>query len=621
MPYPVSPEFNEKMKALERKVLAKAVIDYTDPFLDQSIQIDTNEQASVSYPAHVADAVAEPFAKILSLDGSCKADGTYALAPDPDEAETHQMGWWGKQLAGTGGAFTAPYPTLTVTHEPRPVHTLKVVGDSKRGEWPVDFRIDLYAQDDTLLRSESVTGNTDVAWAMTLPAPILDVAKQVLTITRWSHESRQAKILEFFTSIQETYLAGDLMSFNLLEESEVSQASIPIGNISANEVTIALNNRTRKFDIENEQSPLKGLLKVNRRVRLWIGVEVNGTPEWVPLGTFWTLDDWNSPDDSMRATVTARDRLELLRKSTYQSSQVMIDVSLGALAENVLQDAGLKPEQYYIDPALYSTIVPYAWFPPVDHREALRLIAEAGLAVCYADREDVIRLERFDSGTTEPVMEFATGRDYFRMRTPVRTSQVINEVIVTTQPLRPAATPEEVYRSNQPISIPAGQTTSVTVHFNSPPVIEAAASLENPPPGVSIVGANYYAWGAEVEIRNMSGAAQQATLVISGKPLTIMNRERAIARDEQSIIENGVLRYEFPTNPLIQTLAVAQPIADAILTSAKDARRDVEIEWRGNPSLLLRDRIRVKGADYRVTVNDIEWAGSLRETTAGRRVV
>jgi len=622
MPYPVSPEFNEKMQALERRVLAKAVIDYTDPFLDQSIQVAANEEANASYPAQVADSLAEPFAKIASLDGSCKLDGTYHLAPrNAEEAATHQMGWWGRQLAGTGGAFAVPYPSLTVTHEPRPIHTLKVVGDSKRAEWPVDFRIDLYALDGTLLRAETVTGNTDVAWSATLPAPVLDVAKQVLTITRWSHAGRQAKVLEFFTSIQETYLAGDLVSFNLLEESEVSHASVPIGNISANEVAISLSNKSRKFSIDNDQSPLKGLLKVNRKVRLWIGVETSQGVEWVPLGVFWTLDDWDSPDDKLQATVTARDRLELLRKGTYQSSQVLTNVSLGALAEIVLQDAGLAPSEYHIDTALYSVIVPYAWFQPVSHREALRLIAEAGLAVVYCDRLGVVRMEAFGSVGEEVAMDFASRRDYFRTRTPVRPSQVINEVIVTTQPLRPATSPEEVYRSNQPISIAAGQTVAVTIHYNAPPVIETVASLESPPSGVSIVGAEYYAWGAEVAIHNANGAAQQVVLTVFGKPLTVMNRERAVARDEQSIIEHAILRYEYPSNPLIQTLPLAQTIADTVLALGKDPRRDVEIDWRGNPALLLGDRVKVKGADYRVTANDIEWVGSLRQTTTGRRVI
>ena len=177
-------------------------------------------------------------------------------------------------MAGADGSFAPPYPSLTVTHIPRPVHTLRVVGDSARGEWPVDFRIDLYGPDDTLLRSEVVTGNTVVEWSMTLPAPVLDVAKQVLTIARWSHAGRQAKIVEFFTSVQETYYSGDVIEIRLLEEREASQGSLPVGNITANEIILVLNNESHKFDPDNEQSPLFRLLKPNRRIRVWLGISI-----------------------------------------------------------------------------------------------------------------------------------------------------------------------------------------------------------------------------------------------------------------------------------------------------------------------------------------------------------
>ncbi len=240
--YPVTTDFLEKMKADRRQVFARVEIDYTDPFMDQSIEIEASEQANVSYPQQTADSVDQTTHKWASLDGSWVLDGTYHLAPPPEKLAQYQFGWWGKQLAGTGGAFSAPYPTLTVAHLPRPIHMLKVIGDTARGEYPVDFEIKLYAQDDTLLYTETVTGNTLVSWSKTLPSPVLDVAKQVLTITKWSHEGRCAKIIEFFTSIREVYETGDLVSIRLLEEREASQGSLPVGNISSNEITLALNN-------------------------------------------------------------------------------------------------------------------------------------------------------------------------------------------------------------------------------------------------------------------------------------------------------------------------------------------------------------------------------------------
>ncbi len=272
--YPVTQDFLDKMKADRRQVLARVVIDYTDPFMDQSIEIETSEQANVSYPQQTVDSVDTATHKWASLDGSWVLDGTFALAPPPDKLSQYQFGWWGKQLAGAGGAFSAPYPALTVTHLPRPIHTLRVVGDTARGEYPVDFTIKLYAQDDTLLYTETVTGNTLVSWSKTLPSPVLDVAKQVLTITRWSHEGRQAKIIGFFTSIREVYETGDLVSLRLLEEREASQGSLPVGNISSNEITLALSNADKKFDLDNENSPLKNLLKPNRRIQAWLGIDI-----------------------------------------------------------------------------------------------------------------------------------------------------------------------------------------------------------------------------------------------------------------------------------------------------------------------------------------------------------
>jgi len=607
------------MKADRRHVLARVLVDYTDPFLDQSLEVAVNEQANISYPQQTADSVDTATHKWAALDGSWDiTTGEYHLAPPPDKLAQYQFGWWGSQLAGTGGVFATPYPALTVTHLPRPIHTLRVVGDTARVEYPVDFEIKLYGPDDTLLKTETVTGNDQVSWSKTLDSHVVDVAKQVLTITKWSHEGRQAKIIEFFTSIREVYETGDLVSLHLLEEREASQGSLPVGNISSNEITLALSNADKKFDLDNENSPLKNLLKPNRRIHVWLGTEIGEDMEWVPLGVFWSLD-WDSPDDTLEATVTARDRMELLRKSTFQTSQVLQNKSLYELAEIVLQDAGLSSSEYIIDTNLQSIVVPYAWFNPMSHREALRQIAEAGLAAAFQNRDGKIQIESFLISGDEPVLEI-TEDDYFPpLRAPSRQDQVANEIIVDTQPLRPASAAEEVYRSNEPITIPGSSTKTITAFYNKTPVIDAAASLDNSPAGVNITEAAYYGWGATVKIYNTNMTDAQVTLVIQGKPLTVQNKERATARDETSITENGVLRFEFPANPLVQKLDQAQAIADALLASVKDPRRDIEVDWRGNPALLLGDRVTVKGKDYHVIRQEISWAGYMQAKLTGRK--
>ena len=169
------------------------------------------------------------------------------------------------------------------------------------------------------------------------------------------------------------------------------------------------------------------------------------------------------------------------------------------------------------------------------------------------------------------------------------------------------------------MTIPASSAKTITAFYNKTPVIDASASLDSPPAGVSIVDATYYGWGASIKIQNTTGTDAHVTLIIQGKPLTVQGKERVIVRDESSIIENGVLRYEFPANSLVQKLEQAQAIADALLASVKEPRRDIEVEWRGNPALLLGDRVTVKGKDYHVIRQEIDWRGYLSARLTGRK--
>ena len=343
---------------------------------------------------------------------------------------------------------------------------------------------------------------------------------------------------------------------------------------------------------------------------------------WIPLGTFWS-GDWHAPENEIYASTTGRDRLELLRKSSYTSSQVAQNTTLYALALAVLQDAGLTAAEYWVDTALQSYTIPYAYFETQSHREALRKIAEACLGQGYCDRDGVIRVEGPAFLASKVTSDLAlTSDDYFRKDNPMKWSQIANYVEVETAPLKPDV-PQEVYRSNETVPIAVGEIKTLTVHYNNPPCIEAVASLSGQPVNCTITAATYYAWGASITVSSPTNAGS-FTLIVSARPLKVLNRERAVAQDAASITDNGKLKFTFPSNPLVQTLSMAQTIANNLLASYKDPRRDIEMEWRGNPALLLADRVTVTDKneqnDYFVTRQEIEWTGALRTKMSGRRV-
>lgn len=644
--YAVSQEFKDKISAQKRKIDAKIIIDYTNPFQDQAVNQVVSEEADISYPQHTSDSILQTAGKIASLDGTWMLDGTWISAPDDEEEYYTQMGWWGRQLAGTGGIFSSPYPSITLSFAPRSVDSLICVGDSAREEYPVDFEIKLYNETDSLLYTEAVTGNTLIEWSKDLTTPQAEVAKIELTITKWSHEGRQAKIIELLTAVQETYEGDEIMSINLLEEREVSQGSLPVGNISANEIDIVLYNKDRKFDAGNTESPIYNLLRANRRIRAYLGITKDDElKEWVPLGTFWS-GDWNVPEQGLTASTSGRDRLEQLRNTEYTTSVVEQNKTLYYLAEKVLVDAGLRPEEYTIDTDLQNYTIPWAYLDRMSHREALRIIAEACLGQVYCDREGIIQVKIIDSEVSENIYpELSVDNDlylwqddalsvegfnfvyeygdiyldmdqgltkevYFEKSNPIKWSKISNKIEVNRFPLTVSNNTEEVYLSEE---VDPGV---YICNFNKVPCTQASATITSG----NVVSEQYYSWGAIIEVDTVGAF----TISINAKPLVALGNQKIVRQDDVSMADNGVVLYKFNDNPLIQTRAQAEDIAQRLIDYYSNPRRDITISWRGNPSWLLGDLVAVVDDNeinnYIIAQQSIEYNGGLKAEVGGRRI-
>lgn len=422
--YPVSQEFNTKIKHRDREILGKVQIDYTDPFIDQSISVESNEVANTSYPYQVHDGILEPKGKYLSLDGSCTLDGTYSLAPTPEQAYLNQMGWWGEQLSNGNGEFVSPYPSIQVSFVNRIINKLQVVGDSKRVEYPVNFEINLYDGNSLLLHKETVIDNNKIIWNKVLANSITQVEKMELVVFKWSHSGRQVKIVEFFTSVNEVYTDEDgLLSMSLLEEMEIESGGLSFGNVSANEITLELDNSSGKFSQGNIYSPLYNMLKPNRRIRAWLGVPKDiGDPEYVPLGTFWS-GDWNAPDNGISVKTTGKDRMEFLKNTPYSTDGVLSNATLYDLAVDVFNKAGLNPEEYRIDTILQDFTIPYIFYSEQSSTVVLRHIAQVCGGHCYCNRLGVVLLEGI---TQSSDVYFHSANEQANIAYP---EQVTNEIL------------------------------------------------------------------------------------------------------------------------------------------------------------------------------------------------
>ena len=632
-----SAEYDSAVVATVRKPKGRVTITWSDPYIDLGINTTAVSENRASWTDQVADLIEGTPRKWFILGQGIDLSGDYYPIPGTrDEALDNQVGWIGQQASGASGYFLSP-EVLTITFPDRPVTQLLVVGDNSYGEYPVDFEVRVW-KDSTLLHLETVAGNADIRWTADITSSNIRAADRIqLVVSRWSETDRVVKITEAFTSLVTVHDGDDIISFNLMEESEVDNGSIPIGNVTANELTLSLQNIEDDFFPGNESSLYHTLMKRNRKIEPEAGIVLpDESIEWHPLGTFWS-GDWSTPDQGNAASTTARDRMELLRKLTYISGEVLYNLTLAEIAEIILESARLEmPDmEYTIDPNFGARSLPYAWFKKTSHMEALKQTVEAGLGRAYADRNGVVRIEAFDLSDTDTDVTLQED-DYFTKANPADTDKVANLIEVATQPLLPGADTEEVYSQQETVELSNGESYTVVAKYRDPPVIDAEAeaytidSEGDLDIEIAVTDATYYAWGAEVTFENTSSATADCKVVINGIPLSVQGSEIVTAEDADSQNEFGILRFEYEDNHLVQTRDIAQDIADALLDSYKDSRKDTSIEWRTNPAVEISDVMDAplyvqgsqvkKRATYRVFRNKISFDGTLRGSIEGRKL-
>lgn len=226
-----------------------------------------------------------------------------------------------------------------------------------------------------------------------------------------------------------------------------------------------------------------------------------------------------------------------------------------------------------------------------------------------------------------------TKNDYFDKSQPAKSDEIYNSVTIKTQPLIESEETTEVYRSNEAVLFDAYETKVIDCVYNSIPVMDAVVTMEDASAGLvfnSVAEEDYHAWGCTVRIVNTLASEGSVIISIRGTALQVMGEEDVEDHDDASIVENGTLKYEYPVNHLIQTRAMAEDIIAGLLLSYKDFRKDVSLNWRGDPALELGDKIEapiyqrnaidVRGTFY-IFKQKLDFDGALKSVTDGRKTV
>ncbi|MFV0552921.1 MAG: hypothetical protein ACK5L6_13525 [Anaerorhabdus sp.] len=163
----------------------------------------------------------------------------------------------------------------------------------------------------------------------------------------------------------------------------------PIGSdVPQIDFSVQLKNYDHYFNVDNPKSAIN-FLETGQEMEIYYGYQLPNSDEieWIK-GNQLLCSEWES--DDYTATIRCQDIFRNMDSEYYKGLYSPGGKSYYALAEEVLQDAGLS--EYYIDPRLKSLFTKNP-IPRVQHKEALQIIANACRCVLSQTRSGTTQIK------------------------------------------------------------------------------------------------------------------------------------------------------------------------------------------------------------------------------------
>lgn len=294
-------------------------------------------------------------------------------------------------------------------------------------------------------------------------------------------------------------------------------------------------------------------------------------------------------------------------------------VTLFSIAALIIEDydstSNLIQGNYTIDPLFGEIEIANAFITPRTHREALKLICEAGAGNGYSARDGSINLDVIQPVSTPT--KIYTDNDYNDRQDIIADQELFNRVTVLVNPLDQVTSPEELSRSQ--FDILDTETKLITLRYSTIPADDITVSYDpSLPGGVTLDSSVFYTWGADLTFTNTSGSDQQFTIVLNGRPYRVIGQQSVSVDNTINIRRNGVIELVID-NPLIQSEEQADFIARTIIDAFGEQRRGNSFMAKPDPSVVIGDSIQVDERFFIANSNRLLYTvGEVSQNIGGR---
>ena len=348
-------------------------IDYgiIDQTIDEDTVIDGSSENSEFSDVQNTIGVSATKTKIAYLEKDYFAlDGSHVF---PETGNTYDVGWESESLSDTSGNIDEYIEYIFGS-----LHDSYGIQLMFPTRCPADTFTIAYYNGSTLVGTRTVTGNTSLTYAN------YDVRLQWnkvrLTFAKINPQQR-ARLWQVVFGVNDVFDEDTLISVSASGATDFAGDYDDCGEFS-----FQFYNEGR-FDVRTINDLPIGL---QEGLKVTVYVKPRGSDTYVVYGNYYS-EQTVVEENGMIITVSGYDELYRLNDTTFRKGIVYPNGrSLAAWAQEVAEDAGIDIE---IDSA-FNTIMSAGYITEVPHREALRLIAEAGCGILLVGSDGKIRLKK-----------------------------------------------------------------------------------------------------------------------------------------------------------------------------------------------------------------------------------
>ena len=310
-----------------------------------------------------------------------KLNGSFYFIQDKTKPTSDEdIAFWSNNLSDTSGNFLNP-PTITyIFNDYLSLTNLTLYFN----ELITDFNI-YYYKDNDLIHTINVTNNTQLLIETNSEInPDFTFNKMIIEFKKAGEGNRFAKFDEVDFGVIQTFNKEQVEELDIREELDLTS-----NELSSNSLNVTINDISGIYDVLNPNNKLN-TIEEKQRIEIVYYLKVNGQYSSISLGTF-LLKSFTSKNN--RLEIEAYDNTYFMDK-TYYGSHFYQNTLVSVILRDLF-DYFSYTDYIIADNVANMTLTGY--FPNVEFREAIRLIAEACQAVVRKNRDNFIEIYKLDS--------------------------------------------------------------------------------------------------------------------------------------------------------------------------------------------------------------------------------